>query len=127
LNLASKVILSVNISEKIHLRKYGGFGYRWYTEDVLRALELSLQKVYSVSKDIGSIDGVVNDIIFNNMARKLDWREVAVLAPAVIETLECYICNKIFNVGDDHYEKFSFVYCSSKCLGVHRNNGWKLK
>ena len=56
----------------------------------------------------------------------LRWYEPPELVQVEPEKMQCYLCGAWFIHGN-HYEKYQFLYCSSKCLSQHRKDNYKRK
>lgn len=109
--LSHRLILSPHIRRKTHMRQFGGPGLAWFTETVVPA----------VRGDASTVAALVGE----TLTALLSWREPAPVLVQEQETLPCYICGARFPPGD-HFEKFSFVYCSGACLAAHRRLNWSI-
>ena len=56
----------------------------------------------------------------------LRWHEIPKPVESEPEKMECYFCRQFFIPGN-HFEKYNFVYCSSKCLSNHRKENYERK
>jgi hypothetical protein len=110
-----KLLVSLNVRKKLFLRKYGGPGYAWLSESIEPRLRANAH-----------IAPYATAVVSSSLLTLLLWHEPFVPAEAVVEHLSCYICGALF-VPEDHFAKFSFVYCSSNCLAAHRKNNWAKK
>lgn len=111
LGFANRIIISPSIRFRMDLRSFGGPGFS-HVEELFRV---------RLSRDS---DSRTERLLGANGIEKIAWYIPPELAPVVLEKWKCFICSAFFIPGD-HYEKFSFVYCSSKCLNLHRKAGWK--
>lgn len=109
-----RLILTPDIKYKIQCSRWGGSGYSYLYSDILPLLEQQ--------HGISSTD--ISLITCENLANILAWKIPETPIEVEIDQWECFICKKKFIPGK-HYEKFSFVYCSSICLQSHRKNNWK--
>jgi hypothetical protein len=69
-------------------------------------------------------DKEVRALFCDNLFALLRWYHPPEAVELPVETMPCHICGRLFVPGD-HYSKFSFVYCSSACLGKHRKVDFK--
>ena len=110
---SSQLVISMSIRYKMDLCKYGGNGFGHIGRSVVpRMMELGVSREH------------IADMTTENAYRLLSWYVPPIKKEIEVETLPCYICGTQFVPGD-HFEKFNFVYCSSKCLQAHRKRNWE--
>lgn len=144
----SRVILSLSMFCKIQLEMYGGYGYGHIERTIKPSLRSMMENQHlftnragtassSGSDDRNNSDTVITDstsscgpstllqaLTFQHAYALLRWRQPIKAQAVAAETLVCHVCGERF-VGGEHYTKFQFEYCSSKCLASHRKNKWK--
>jgi hypothetical protein len=69
------------------------------------------------------LDSLLDKLCARNLRNLVCWRPEPPPVHVAVEFLTCHICAKKFVPGN-HYSKFSFEYCSSKCLTQHRKANW---
>ncbi|TNV83584.1 hypothetical protein FGO68_gene14399 [Halteria grandinella] len=107
----NRILCSTGVTFKTHLTQYGGSGYQAIFDDVFRDT-LSEQDV--------------NQIMIENAGKLLSWRPKFVAEPERPKpTWECRYCKGRFEESHQKFEKMDFNYCSMKCLGAHRQAGFK--
>ena len=127
---ASQIMLSLAIYCKIQLCAYGGYGFGYLQRVICPALQQLLtvrRNSHATNTAVvhkNTVEEQLRMLVGANMYAFLNWRPAPVLAEKVIDYLQCHICNAKFVPGS-HFSKFQFVYCTSKCLGVHRTANWK--
>lgn len=107
-----RIIVSVHVRYKMDLCAYGGSGYAHLERSVIprmRHMNISEDQILAIT----SI----------NASRLIAWYSPPPPKAVELEMMPCFICGTRFVLGE-HYEKFSFVYCSSKCLQAHRKLNW---
>jgi phosphotriesterase-related protein len=109
---ASRVIVSVHVRYKMDLCTYGGWGYAHISRSVIPRM-----------RHMGVTEEHIQDITSRNASKVITWYTPPPPKPIEVETVPCHICGTRFVLGE-HYEKFNFVYCSSKCLATHRKRNW---
>jgi hypothetical protein len=113
LGFSSRLIISPNIKSKLSLVRYGGPGLYHIIESIVpRLLAIGL-----------SFD-CVDEMIYRNGIQLIRWYVAPKPVEATIDMQNCYICDKLFPLHEQ-YSKFSYTYCSSACLNVHRKREWK--
>jgi hypothetical protein len=113
----NRIILSINIQNKIKLRKFGGPGYRYFTNDFVPRMKKS-----------GFTHSEIKALVFDNAYNLLNWYIPPTPVDIItVEMMKCFWCDRDFPLSSHHYEKFNRLYCSSQCLNSHRKNDWKDK
>jgi len=140
---SNRIILSLAIYCKIQLGAYGGYGYAYLQNTVAPALydRLTTNSIVTASTTttptvaitdakpttIGTTTetaAIIHALTGDNLWTLLNWRPAPPAVAISIEYLSCHICSKKFVPGN-HFSKFGFDYCTTKCLGVHRTRDWK--
>ena len=123
----NRLILSPSIRYRIDLRSYGGPGYA-HVHEVCESRLLGLLSCPGLGDSMPRGDEsceslAIPQILGKNGIDMLAWFKPPECAPVEQVLLTCSICGSVFPPGD-HFEKFNHLYCSSKCLSVHRKAGW---
>jgi hypothetical protein len=120
-----RLILSPGIRYRMDLRCGGGPGYAHLETLCDTRLRSALQReLLTGTSGFFAPEEIIDRLIKHNGMTKMAWYTPPEPAEIQEEKLTCFVCGTSFPPGD-HYEKFEFVYCSSKCLGTHRAAGWK--
>lgn len=124
--------LSINIKTKLQLSHFGGHGLGHLNRSVIPRLK-SLKRIGMDVKseitdsDIHLSNEIIQKLTYTNLQTLLPWYISPKPVELAVETLNCYICSDPFIPAlETHYSKFNFLYCTSKCLAIHRNNKWKV-
>lgn len=129
---SNQLHLSINIKTKLQLSRFGGHGFGLLKRSVIPRLRSQKKLKLEISSESTEIDGCLSDEIIQKITHKnlqslLPWYISPKPVELPVETLNCYICNTSFIPAlETHYSKFNFLYCTSKCLSVHRNLKWKV-
>ena len=119
----NQLILSLAVYCKIQLTAYGGYGYSYIENSIAPVLstQLSGSSWGAISSNATTITRALTG---GNLWTLLNWRPAPPPVAVTIDYLTCHICAKKFVPGN-HFSKFGFGYCTTKCLGVHRSRDWK--
>ena len=119
----NQLVLSLAVYCKIQLTAYGGYGYSHIENSIAPALttQLSGSNCEAISTNATAITRALTG---GNLWTLLNWRPAPPPVAVTIDYLTCHICAKKFVPGN-HFSKFGFEYCTTKCLGVHISRDWK--
>jgi predicted metal-dependent phosphotriesterase family hydrolase len=106
---SDRILASTQIFTKLQWTSGGGQGYRIFNE---------------INQQLCIDDFTLGDLCSTNYFRILTWRKPLTTKPIEVDKLTCHICAEQFIPGN-HYSKFSFEYCTKKCLLAHRERDWK--
>ncbi|OWZ04651.1 hypothetical protein PHMEG_00023408 [Phytophthora megakarya] len=105
----SQMLLSTNVHQRIQYRRYGGGGYTYLFEHFKQRL---LRRGVTAAE--------WDQIVRANVVDLLAWYVPPEAPPIPKNYLQCSICSNYFEpIEGEYFTKFSFTYCSTKCLRRH--------
>jgi predicted metal-dependent phosphotriesterase family hydrolase len=117
----TKVIISNGFNFKTQLTTYGGMGYcnlyEFYYNSIKQGL---LEKGF----DKQAVLNALNRVFAQNVLDLLCWAKEKEEIIAPVEQVPCQICGKT-GEKEMFFQKHHFWYCSTKCIGKHRAQGFK--
>ena len=108
----NRLIITSSVTSKLNLINYGGAGYYHIQRSVIPRL---------LRRDISAEH--IHQLTVSNLSTFVTWYIPPPEIPVERETFQCFICDKKSCFGE-HYEKFEFLYCTSKCLREHAKRKW---
>jgi hypothetical protein len=103
----SRLIISSSVTSKLNMKKYGGAGY----------YHVQMSTTHRLARHGISAD-CVQQMTCSNLISFVTWHIPPPALKVEAETFRCFVCGAESTFGE-HYEKFEFLYCTSKCLREH--------